>query len=90
MRASRRNKRLKVTLSNVNGSATPFTASMGFLIGDVIGNRVVNSSAISRVKARAGQTTDATNFIFDLNVSGSISASDISMVKARSGLTLPP
>ncbi len=84
------NKRVKVTLTSVNGSTTPFAASMGFLIGDVIGNRVVNSSAISRVKARSGQTTDATNFIFDLNASGSISASDISMVKARSGLTLPP
>ena len=82
------NKRLTVTLTGVNGSGT-HSASVGFLVGDVNNTRSVNSSDISGVKARSGQTTTALNFQFDVNASGAINSSDISAVKARSGLTLP-
>ena len=84
------NNRVTVTLTNVNGVVTPFTASLGFLVGDVNNTRSVNSSDISGVKARSGQTTTASNFKFDVNATGAINSSDISAVKARSGLTLPP
>lgn len=83
------NSRAMLTLNGVNG-AGPFTASLGFLVGDVNNTRSVNASDISGVKARSGQVVDAANFKFDLNVTGSINASDISAVKARSGLALPP
>ena len=86
------NKRLTVTLTGLNGlPGTPgtATASMGFLVGDVNNTRSVNSSDISGVKARSGQSTTALNFQFDVNASGAINSSDISAVKARSGLTLP-
>ena len=83
-------QRVTVTLSNVNGVATPFPASIGFLVGDVNGTRAVNASDISGAKARLGQATNAQNFKSDVNASGEISASDISAVKARSGLTLSP
>ena len=83
------NSRATVSLANVNGTLNP-SASIGFLIGDVNNSRSVNSSDISSVKARSGQTTDATNFKFDINASGAINSSDISAVKARSGLVLPP
>ena len=82
------NKRLTVTLTGINGSTTAL-ASMGFLVGDVNNTRSVNSSDISGVKARSGQTTSALNFQFDVNATGAINSSDISAVKARSGLTLP-
>ena len=84
------NKRVTVTLTNVNGVVTPFSASIGFLVGDANGNRSVNSSDISGVKARSGQPTDSLNFRFDVNASGAVNSSDISAVKARSGLTLVP
>ena len=84
------NRRVTVSLTNVNGVAIPFTASLGFLVGDVNGARSVNSSDISGVKARSGQNTDALNFRFDVNASGAINSSDISAVKARSGLVLAP
>ena len=84
------NKRVTVTLTNVNGVVTPFSASIGFLVGDVNGTRSVNSSDISGVKARSGQPTDALNFKFDVNASGAVNSSDVSAVKARSGLTLAP
>lgn len=84
------NQRLTVALSNVNVAGANASASMGFLQGDVNNSGSVNSSDISGVKSRAGQTADATNFKFDVNASGAINSSDISSVKARSGLTLGP
>ena len=84
------NRRVTVSLANTNGIVTPFTASVGFLVGDVNGTRSVNSSDISGVKARSGQAAGALNFKFDVNVSGSINSSDISAVKGRSGLALAP
>ncbi len=84
------NQRATIALTNINGVATiNASASMGFLVGDVNNTRSVNSSDISAVKARSGQTTSALNFMFDVNASGAINSSDISAVKARSGLVLP-
>jgi alpha-tubulin suppressor-like RCC1 family protein len=83
------NQRVTLALANVNGSLNLPPVSIGFLIGDVNNSRSVNTSDIIGVKVRAGQTTDTTNFQFDLNASGMIDAADISAVKARSGMTLP-
>ncbi|MEQ1517632.1 MAG: fibronectin type III domain-containing protein, partial [Usitatibacteraceae bacterium] len=83
------NKRLTVLLTNVNAIGLDASASIGFLVGDVNGTASVNSSDISGVKARSGQTTTSLNFKFDVNASGAVNSSDISAVKARSGLTLP-
>ena len=83
------NRRATVSLANVNGSISPPAVSVGFLVGDVNNTRSVNSSDISGVKARSGQTTTTLNFKFDVNATGAINSSDISAVKARSGLTLP-
>ncbi len=84
------NSRAKISLSGVNGGATVWLASVGFLVGDVNNTRSVNSSDISAVKARSGQAATATTFVYDLNASGAINSSDISAVKARSGLSLVP
>ena len=83
------NTRVTVSLTGVNGDMRIFSASLGFLVGDVNGSRSVNSSDISGVKARSGQIANAANFRFDVNASGAINSSDISIVKARSGLVLP-
>ena len=83
------NKRITLSLGNVNATLTPAPVSMGFLIGDVNNTRSVNASDISSVKAHSGQTSNATNFKFDVNATGSISSADVSAVKARSGLMLP-
>ena len=40
-------------------------------------------------KARAGSAVDATTFRADANVNGSINASDVSLVKTRSGTAIP-
>ncbi|MBL0122653.1 MAG: hypothetical protein IPP88_07930 [Betaproteobacteria bacterium] len=81
------NKRVKVTLPNVNG--VDFSVSLGFLIGDVNNSRSVATSDIAQMKAHAGQGVDASNLRFDLNATGVITAADISAVKSRSPRTLP-
>ena len=83
------NQRVSMSLGDVNGVGVNVTAIIGFLVGDVNNTRSVNSSDISGVKARSGQTTTGLNFRFDVNASGAINSSDISAVKARSGLVLP-
>lgn len=83
------NKRVKISLANVNGEGVNVSAPVGFLVGDVNGSRGVNASDISGVRARSLQTTNATNYKFDVNASGSINASDISATRARSLLVLP-
>lgn len=83
------NRRVIVTLTDVNGSVNPSPVSIGFLVGDTNNSRSVNSSDISSVKARVGQTITRANFKFDVNASGAIDSGDISAVKFRAGSTLP-
>ncbi len=82
------NKRVNVVLPTVNGTTVNSSASVGFLVGDVNDTRAVNSSDISSVKARSGQTTTVANFRADVNATGAINASDISATKSRSGTSL--
>jgi hypothetical protein len=82
-------QRVTVTLGNVNNAGGSYPVSMGFLVGDVTGNRSVNAGDISAIKARINQTLGPNNFRFDLNTSGAIDGRDVSMVKARAGWVLP-
>lgn len=83
------NRRVTVSLAGANGLLSLYSTSLGFLVGDVNGNRAVNASDISAVKARMGPLITNANFKFDLNASGDITNTDVSAVKARSGLVLP-
>lgn len=82
------NKRVTVTLTGVNDSLTT-VATVGFLVGDTDGSRILDASDLSGVKVRSGQVTNSTNFKFDLDTSGAINVADIATVKARVGLMLP-
>ncbi len=82
------NKRVRVSLTGVNG-VLDVSASIGFLVGDVSETRSVNAADISSVKARIGQPASLANFKVDVDASGVIGPTDLTLVKARSGLTLP-
>ena len=83
------NRRARISLAGVNGTAATYAVSIGFLVGDVDGTRSVNSYDVASVKQRAGETTNAGNALFDIDGSGSISSADILSAKGRSGLVLP-
>lgn len=48
---------------------------------DTNGNGSITSSDIAQTKSRIGQTVDATHFRSDVNVSGGINASDVTIIK---------
>ena len=82
------NKRVTVSLANVNGVGVDVVASLGFLLGDVSNSQAIAPNDVQQLKARAGQVVNLTNFQFDLNTTGAITAADIVAVKARSGRSL--
>ncbi len=84
------NKRLTITLTGVNSASTPNQRSLGFLIGDVTNSRSVNAADISAIKANLGMPVNSIDKAkFDLNADGSITPTDLSAAKARSGLVIP-
>ncbi|MBL8515078.1 MAG: fibronectin type III domain-containing protein, partial [Betaproteobacteria bacterium] len=82
------NSRVAITLSGVNGASSAF-AAIGFLIGDVNSDRKTNATDVSAMKTRTGATVNSSNFVYDANLSGIISAADVAAAKVRSGTVLP-
>ena len=85
------NKRVLISLNNVNGVGLNVSATIGFQLGDINHSGSVTAQDVSSVKARAGQAATNATFQYDLNTSGIVTAADIAAVKTRSGVTvLPP
>jgi hypothetical protein len=61
---------------------------MGFLTGDVNGNRVVNSTDVALTKSQVGHAVGAGNFREDVNANGTITATDVTIVKSDVGHAL--
>lgn len=83
---------LTLTLSNVAGPSSFQSGAsfvIGFLIGDVNGDAVVNAGDTIVVRNNAGATVDNTNFQDDVNIDGFINVGDTIMVRARSSNFLP-
>lgn len=77
-------KRVRVALAGVTPGSFSFSASVGFFVGDVSGNRLISASDLGLIKGRSG-VINSTSFRYDINLNGLISASDLGMVKGRSG-----
>ena len=80
------NKRVTISLLNINGIGLNATASLGFRVGDINNSGAVSAADISAIKTRTGQVTNGANFQYDLDTNGLITAADIVVAKARSGL----
>ncbi|MDQ6764875.1 MAG: dockerin type I domain-containing protein [Verrucomicrobiota bacterium] len=81
-----------VTTNNVigaTGSLRTATANIGFLGGDVNGDRFVNGGDALQTRNRGGQAADATNFRSDVNTDGFVNSGDSTIVRSRSGTALP-
>ena len=86
-------QQLTVTVSNIFDTYGQTLASipvtMDVLLGDTTGNAQVNSSDVSQAKICSGRALDDTNFRCDVNLSGSLNSSDVSVVKANCGHGIP-
>jgi hypothetical protein len=82
-----------VSTSGVSGPAYTLAATpsvqIGFLIGDVNQDGVVNVGDTIPTRNNSGQPVDATHFIYDVNVDGMINVGDTSLVRSNSGHFLP-
>ena len=84
---------ITVTLSGVTDVSgqvlpdTPVSASM--LIGDVNGDKTVNTTDVTVTKGQVGQAVTTSNFRDDVNVNGAITSADTKKVKGAVGHTLP-
>ncbi|MEO5722054.1 MAG: dockerin type I domain-containing protein [Chthoniobacterales bacterium] len=61
------------------------SVSMALLVGDVSGNGATNASDVGQTKLVVGQAVTGSNFRADVNLSGTLSATDVSIVKASVG-----
>ncbi len=86
-------QKITVTLSGVTDTSAQLlpttTVSMNILAGDTSGNKTVNATDISQTKLQSGVPVSAANFREDVVVSGSITATDVSLVKSHSGSSVP-
>ena len=82
------NQRVTVTVANINSAGVNAIASLGFLVGDVSNTRAINACDIGGAKAHLSQNANPTNFMFDIDLSGTIDSADISALKVRSGRVL--
>jgi hypothetical protein len=86
-------QRIGVTLSGVTDSFAQVlpdvTVSMNLLTGDTNGNKTVNATDVGQTKASSGTAVTSANFRQDVTPNGSITASDLGLVKSRAGATVP-
>ena len=84
---------INVTLNGVNNASDVTTANvvipMSRLLGDTNGNRAVNATDIVQTKAQAGQPLTSANFRSDIDESGDISSTDVTIIKANTGHAVP-
>ena len=76
-------------VTNSSGSLPSVAVPIGFLQGDIDGNRSVSGADVSNAKSRAGNVVTGDNFRADITVNGVLNASDVGLVKVKSGNTLP-
>jgi predicted outer membrane repeat protein len=81
-----------VTVANVatpqGGILSSASVQVGFLVGDVNGDRVVNIGDATVTRANSGAAVTTTNFRADVNIDGVINAADALIVRGRSGTGL--
>jgi hypothetical protein len=82
---------ITITLSNVTDrtDTADLAIPMSILLGDVNGDRTVNSGDALLTRSRSGQQMDATKFRSDVNADGAINSGDAGIVRKQSGTYAP-
>lgn len=87
------NRRVTILINDIVGAdlnSLNVRASVGFLLGDVNGSRMVDATDTQRVKSRSGLSVVGAGKEFDFNASGLVSAADVAAVKVAGGKALVP
>jgi len=63
--------------------------TMGVLVGDVNGNKMVDGNDVSAVQSNTRQSVNSTNFRYDVNVTGFIDGNDVSLTQGQTRTSLP-
>ena len=83
-----------VAVSNVSatdgGTGGSGSVRIGFLTGDVSGNRVVTLSDLGLVNAQVAQFVTAGNYLKDVNASGTLTLADKGITNGQLTKALPP
>ena len=84
---------ITVTLNGVTDTSSqvlpPTPVSASILIGDVNGDRTVNTTDVALTRGQIGMPVTSSNFREDVNVSGTITSADGKQVKSDVGHSLP-
>ena len=86
-------QKITLTLSDVTsstGQVLPDTAvSANMLISDTTGDKTVSNSDVTQTRGQVGMPVTASNFREDVNITGTITSADVSLVRSDVGHTLP-
>jgi hypothetical protein len=84
---------LTVTLNGVTDTSSqvlpPTSVSANMLIGDVNGDKSVNTADVSLTRGQVGMAVTSANFRDDVKVSGTITSQDVRVVRGANGHILP-
>ena len=84
---------ITVTLNGVTDTSSqvlpPTPVSANMLIGDVNGDKTVNTTDVTLTKGQIGVPVTSSNFRDDVNVNGTITSADSKQVKSNVGHSLP-
>jgi hypothetical protein len=81
-------QKIIVTVNNVTDARRTLakaTVPVGILLGDVDGNKTVDSKDVNAVSAKVGANASSTNFRDDVNVDGTINQTDVNITQGQVG-----
>ncbi len=76
-------------MDDMGNTVTSASVTMGLLLGDVNGDRVVDGTDLMIVRSYRGQHADGINYRSDVSSDGFIGVSDIQLVNQQQGTSLP-
>jgi hypothetical protein len=76
-------------MDDMGNTLSSASVTMGLLLGDVNGDRVVDATDRMIVRSYRGQHTDGTNYRSDVSNDGFINHSDVQLVTQQQGASLP-
>jgi len=85
-------QKIIVTITNVADASrilAKATVPMGILLGDVDGNKTVDTKDVNAVNSKVGTNVSKATFRDDANVSGTIDQTDVDITQGQVGTSIP-